>query len=311
MDCITCFPTPASVFSYLQEKEVLRRASFFSAEQASNIFRYGGSVASTIHYYPFLNRGMEKAREMIAECEKQGKSFPSGKVIAAERLALGKGRFQRSWYAPSGGIWLTLILVNTLLPEISRFIPLAAGVACCESVLENGIPGKIKWVNDVHVDGRKVAGILTETMIGPESGEEYILIGVGLNVNNEKFPPELADIAGSLRTLGGREYDINLVATDLLAKLVWNIGLLYFEEEQRLLSIDGQKTHDFFLLEQWRKLSDSTGRRVLFGYDVQKEPQYHADVLGIADDGGLQMRLVEDSSIVTEYSGEIVYLPEG
>ncbi|MBC8319080.1 MAG: biotin--[acetyl-CoA-carboxylase] ligase, partial [Desulfobulbaceae bacterium] len=292
-------------------REIARRSFFFPVEPVSRIFRYGGAVASTIHYSPFLSRGMEKAREMITDYEKQGNSFPSGKVVAAERLESGKGRFQRSWYAPSGGIWLTMVLVNTLLPEISRFIPLAAGVACCETVLENGIPGKIKWVNDVHVDGRKVAGILTETMVGPESGEEYILIGVGLNVNNEKFPPELADTAGSLRTLGGREYDVNLVATDLLAKLVWNIGLLHFEEEQRLLVTDEQKTHHFLLLEQWQNLSDSAGRRVLFGYDVQKEPQYQADVLGIADDGGLQMRLLEDNSMVTEYSGEIIYLPEG
>ena len=310
MDSVTGFPTPASVHSYIQQEEIVRRSSYFSIEQVRSIFRYGASVASTIHYFPFLHRGMEKAREFIADCEEASRSFPSGKVIAAEKLMAGKGRFQRSWHAPSGGIWMTLVLVNTLLPEFSRFLSLAAGVACCESVRDCGIPGMIKWVNDVHVNGRKVAGILTETMIGPESGEEYVLIGVGLNVNNETFPPELAETAASLRTLTGRDYDVEQLATDLLAKLVWNIGLLHFEEEQRLATLDVQEDHRSLLLQQWRQLSDSIGRRVLFGYDVQKKPQYQADVLGVAEDGGLQMRLVEDGSLVTEYSGEIVYLPE-
>ena len=310
MNSITGFPTPASVHSYIQQEEIVRRSSYFSIEQVRSIFRYGASVASTIHYFPFLHRGMEKAREFIADCEEASRSFPSGKVIAAEKLMAGKGRFQRSWHAPSGGIWMTLVLVNTLLPEFSRFLSLAAGVACCESVRDCGIPGMIKWVNDVHVNGRKVAGILTETMIGPESGEEYVLIGVGLNVNNETFPPELAETAASLRTLTGRDYDVEQLATDLLAKLVWNIGLLHFEEEQRLATLDVQEDHRSLLLQQWRQLSDSIGRRVLFGYDVQKKPQYQADVLGVAEDGGLQMRLVEDGSLVTEYSGEIVYLPE-
>lgn len=308
MDNVTGFPTPASVHSYIQQEEIVRRSSSFSIEQVRSIFRYGASVASTIHYFPFLHRGMEKAREFIADCEEASRSFSSGKVIAAEKLMAGKGRFQRSWHAPSGGIWLTLVLVNTLLPEFSRFLSLAAGVACCESVRACGIPGMIKWVNDVHVNDRKVAGILTETMIGPESGEEYVLIGVGLNVNNETFPPELVETAASLRTLVGRDCDVERVATDLLAKLVWNIGLLHFEEEQRLASLDVQESHHSLLLQQWRRLSDSIGRRVLFGYDVQKKPQYQADVLGVAEDGGLQMRLVEDDSLVTEYSGEIVYL---
>jgi BirA family biotin operon repressor/biotin-[acetyl-CoA-carboxylase] ligase len=310
VDSIISYPTPASVHSYIEEKEIARRSTAFPAEQVKSIFRYGEFVASTIHYFPTLTRGMEKAREMISSCENASCSFPSGKVIAAGSLDSGKGRFQRVWYAPEGGIWLTLSLVNTLLPESSRLLPLAAGAACCETLQEYGIGAKIKWVNDVHVAGRKVAGVLTETMIGPKSGEEYVLIGIGLNVNNASFPDELVNTAGSMRTIANKEYDINQVATDLLAKLAWNIGILYFEEEQYLSSIDSSETPSgFSFMKCWRELSDTIGRRVLFGFDVQKQPQYEADVIGVGDDGSLEMRLVDDGSLITEHAGEIVYLP--
>lgn len=310
MERIISFPTPESVYSYVEKKEIKRRSSIFPAKQVKSIFRYGAFVASTIHYFPTLTRGMEKAREMISSCENASCSFPSGKVIAAGSLDSGKGRFQRVWYAPEGGIWLTLSLVNTLLPESSRLLPLAAGAACCETLQEYGIGAKIKWVNDVHVAGRKVAGVLTETMIGPKSGEEYVLIGIGLNVNNASFPDELVNTAGSMRTIANKEYDINQVATDLLAKLAWNIGILYFEEEQYLSSIDSSETPSgFSFMKCWRELSDTIGRRVLFGFDVQKQPQYEADVIGVGDDGSLEMRLVDDGSLITEHAGEIVYLP--
>ena len=310
MERIISFPTPESVSSYIEKKEIKRRSSAFAPEQVESIFRYGAFVASTIHYFPVLARGMEKARDMISSCEDASCSFPSGKVIAAGSLDSGKGRFQRIWYAPEGGIWLTLSLVNTLLPESSRLLPLAAGAACCETVQKFGIEAKIKWVNDVHVAGRKVAGVLTETMIGPKSGEEYILIGIGLNVNNELFPDDLVNTAGSMRTFTGKEYDINQVATDLLAKLAWNIGVLYFEEEQYLSSVDSIKEPPGSLfMKHWRKLSDSIGRRVLFGFDVQDQPQYEAEVLGVGDDGSLEMKLVDDDSRIIENAGEIVYLP--
>ena len=112
-----------------------------------------------------------------------------------------------------------------------------------------------------------------------------------------------------MRSFGKKEYDINTVAIDLLAKLAWNIGSLYFEEEQYLASgDDSMKPFGSLFMERWRTLSDSIGRRVLFGFNVQTTPQYEAEVLGVRDDGGLEMKLVDDGSLVTEHGGEIVYL---
>jgi BirA family biotin operon repressor/biotin-[acetyl-CoA-carboxylase] ligase len=273
------------------------------------VFRYGAIAGSKIHTYASLERGMDQARQLINDYEHQGHSFPSGLVILAEELTGGKGRFRRYWHAPAGGIWLTMVFVNNLLPEISRLLPLAAGVACCETVREFGGPAQVKWVNDVHVQGRKVAGILMETLFGSRSGEEYILIGAGLNVNNGEFPPELDRLAVSMADLCGQSLDLGLVATDLLAKFCWNIGLLYLQEELQLAEPDhALRQQEHFLVNRWRALSDSSGRRVLFGYDVQQSPQYEAEVLGLEEDGGLRLRSLEDGVVITEYGGEIVYL---
>lgn len=251
---------------------------------------------------------MDEARRLIASHEEEQRSFPSGLTIVADSLTAGKGRFRRPWHAPIGGIWLTLVLVNTLLPENARLLPLAAGVACCETMRQFGIDAQVKWVNDVHVQGRKAAGILLETVFGQSSGEEYVLIGAGINVNNRDFPPELDAIAVSMAQILGGELDLEAVACDLLAKFAWYIGLLYRQEECTLA--ERQPLAAFAgggLLDRWRQLSDSIGRRVQFGYDVQQQPQFTARVLGLDDDGGLRL-LVEDGVEISEYAGEIIYL---
>lgn len=306
---INSYPHPSVVQDYIAAHEIERRSRLLPTNRVQTVFRYGAIAGSRIYTYASLTRGMDEARQLIDDHERQGRSFPSGLVILAEELTGGKGRFRRYWHAPKGGVWMTMVLVNNLLPEISRLLPLAAGIACCETVRQFGVPAQVKWVNDVHVRGRKMAGILMETLYGSRSGEEYILIGAGLNVNNGDFPPELENLAGSMAEFCGHSLDLGLVATDLLAKFCWNIGLLYLQEELQLAEPDNVLPEkEQFLLNRWCALSDSFGRRVMFGYDVQQNPQYEAEVLGLEEDGGLRLRHLEDNVVVTEYGGEIVYL---
>lgn len=300
--------SPERLRRYITTHEIPSRCRFLPADEVQTIFRYGAVVGSVICSFPSLARGMDEARRLIATHEEEKRSFPSGLTIVVGSLSAGKGRFQRFWHAPIGGVWLTLVLVNTLLPENARLLPLAAGVACCETMREFGIDARIKWVNDVHVAGRKVAGILLETVHGRRFGEEYILIGVGMNVNNRQFPPELDPIAVSMAQLLGRELDLCQVGIDLLAKLAWNIGMLHRQEELALAGAEPlPERAGACLLDRWRVLSDSIGRRVQFGYDVQQQPQFTAQVLDLDNDGGLRL-LVEDGVEISEYAGEIIYL---
>ncbi len=278
-----------------------------SPEHIREIVNYGAIVASTIHHFDNLDRGMDKARQLIDDYEESRRSFPSGMVIIADSMRKSAGRFGRDWHAPAGGIWLALIMVNTLIPKISRMYPLAAGIACCEFVRDYDINARLKWVNDVQVKGKKMAGILTETHIGQNSREEYIIIGLGINVNNRRFPPELENEAVAMRQLLGRKINLSTATPRLLARLAWNMGLLCFDEKKILTSYDKNKDQKLFVPARWRQLSDSLGRRVKFGFNVRENPQYKATILDIDNYGGLEL-LLADGSRITEYGGEIIYL---
>ncbi len=293
---------------FLAEEESLRRRSL-PREVVLRILAYGAPVGCVIEHHGRLDRCMDRLREMVAEAEAHHRSLAAGTVVMADELTGGTGRFDRFWHAPTGGVWLALAWADSLLPEFARLLPLAVGTACCETVRHAGINAWIKWVNDVLVDERKIAGILSRTVTGPHRGELYHLIGIGINSNNSRFPGELQRTAVSMRQVLGREVDIVAVAARLLAKLTWNIGLVHFEEE-RTLAAEGEETagtSGSLVLESWRRLSDTPGRRVRYGHDVVRSPLYEAVVEAVDDSGGLLMRL-DDGTLVTEYAGEVEYL---
>ena len=119
-----------------------------------------------------------------------------------------------------------------------------------------------------------------------------------------------SDLAVSMKEILGRDTELADFAARLLAKFSWSFGLLCHDEAQRLAADDGSGANlsESLLLGAWRQLSDSVGRKVWFGFDVQREPQYRAEVLGISPDGGLILRHLESGAEVVEYSGEILYL---
>ncbi|MHB1185604.1 MAG: biotin--[acetyl-CoA-carboxylase] ligase [Desulfobulbia bacterium] len=301
-------------FSAIQQRisaeEIPSRLLHYPAEVVQAVYRYGAPVGSVIHHLPQAERLMPLARQRINEFEASGQSCPSGMVFLADELTGGRGRFQRSWHAPVGGLWLTLVMANTLLPESMRLYPLAAGMACCEAVRSYGIDARLKWVNDVHVAGRKICGVLCESFTSATHAEEYVLIGAGLNINNLAFPSELGATAVSMKEILGHDIDLAAFGARLLAKFSWSFGLLCYDEAQRLAADDGSGADlpASLLLGAWRELSDTVGRRVWFGFDVQQEPQYRAQVLGLAPDGGIVLRHLESGAEIVEHSGELLYI---
>jgi BirA family biotin operon repressor/biotin-[acetyl-CoA-carboxylase] ligase len=252
---------------------------------------------------------MDYGRSLISEAAGAKQSVASGTVILADKMTRSKGRFTRHWHAPAGGVWGCMIHANTLLPQSRRFISLATGLACCEAVREVGGENAIlRWVNDVLVGGRKLAGFLIESYTEPVHGEEFTLVGFGVNVNNCCFPADLSNSSVSLKQILATELDLSEFTALFLSRLAWNFGLLYHEEARELrgdgFSGNGGK---HLLLESWLACSDTVGKKVVYGFDVMTAPQYRAKVLGVDDDGGLILRL-EDGHEKKEYSGEIRYL---
>jgi BirA family biotin operon repressor/biotin-[acetyl-CoA-carboxylase] ligase len=114
-----------------------------------------------------------------------------GTLVTADEQSAGRGRQGREWTAPAG----SALLMSLVLRELHELLPLTAAVAICDAL---PVEARIKWPNDVWIERRKVAGILIEGR--PQ--ESWAVLGIGVNVTTESFPPELAEIATSLRLAG-------------------------------------------------------------------------------------------------------------
>jgi BirA family biotin operon repressor/biotin-[acetyl-CoA-carboxylase] ligase len=131
------------------------------------------------------------ARELAAA------GAPHGTVVTADEQTAGRGRQGRTWTAPPGSALLYSAVLRPLEPRHS-LLPLAVALAVCETAerLRPGIECKVKWPNDVHLDGRKLAGILIEAR--PQDGWAVLGIGLNLTIAPEAFPGDLRDRATSL-----------------------------------------------------------------------------------------------------------------
>ncbi len=138
------------------------------------------------------------------------KGAENGLIVAAECQTAGKGRFCRTWSSEmDGGLYFSLLLRPELPPADIASITLAAGFGVCLAVRNfTGIDARIKWPNDVIVGKKKICGILTE-MAAQSDRIDYVVIGIGINVNKEQFPEEIADRATSLMLETGKRIDRN------------------------------------------------------------------------------------------------------
>lgn len=128
---------------------------------------------------------------------------PEGKVIVSSEQTLGRGRLNRSFYSPSGtGVYFSILLRPKMSASDSLFLTTSAAVAVAEAIESVAKrDAKIKWVNDIYCDNKKVCGILTEASLSLEGGGlEYAIVGIGINVLPPEggFPEELKDIATSV-----------------------------------------------------------------------------------------------------------------
>ena len=152
---------------------------------------------------------------------------PHGTVVVADAQTAGRGQRGRRWVSPAGkNLYVSLLLRPSVPPVDATRLALVAGVALADAVEAVGVPASLKWPNDLYCGGRKAAGILAE-MASDADGVRHIVIGVGLNVNMEEddFPPDLRDVATSLRIRAGRPFR----RVDILARLLDAFGTRYAE----------------------------------------------------------------------------------
>ena len=178
------------------------------------------------------------------------KGAVNGTVVVSEAQSVGKGRMERSFFCPEGGIWFSVILRPDFLPMEAPKCTLLAAVAVTKAMRKQGLEAGIKWPNDIICQGKKLTGILTE-MSAEMDKINYVVIGTGINVNipAASFPEELQDKASSMSALLG--HDVPKIA--FFQDVLRNMEKLYLEIEA-----NGFKE----LLQQWRHYSITLGQEI-------------------------------------------------
>lgn len=129
-----------------------------------------------------------------------------GTVVVADEQTQGRGRLDRTWFSPRGSLMATLVLRPWMPPHVLSLLTLAAGLSLARSMEKLlGAPARLKWPNDVWLEGKKVAGILTESRFEGNRAR-FVLLGLGVNgdARATEFPAELRPVATSLSEWAGR-----------------------------------------------------------------------------------------------------------
>jgi BirA family transcriptional regulator, biotin operon repressor / biotin---[acetyl-CoA-carboxylase] ligase len=183
------------------------------------------------HLHHFYKIGSTNTAAMAAAAE----GVPEGSVFLAEEQTAGRGRGAHSWHsAPSAGIYCSVVLRPLLPPADVLVMSLAAGLAASAAIeqVHSRVTPDLKWPNDVLIAGKKVCGILTE-MNAEVTRVRYVVIGIGINVNQPSFPKDLQTEATSLRMITGCECSRVELTAALLKSLDREYRLLIEQPDAR------------------------------------------------------------------------------
>lgn len=214
-----------------------------------------------------------------------------GQICIAETQTAGRGRMGRNWHSPQGkGLWFSIVLRPTIPLRDMSHLTLLTAVALCESIRTvTALPLGIKWPNDLLLDGKKVSGILLET-IAEDDRVQSVICGIGISVNLQAtdYPDELLTIAQSLAMAGGQAYD----REQLLATFCNHFEALY----------DAYLEHGFSEIRaRWEANSITLNKTV----EVQQLNRTIAgQAIGIDEQGALLV-LTSNGEVVRCYSGDV------
>ncbi len=176
-----------------------------------------------------------------------------GMLVVCDSQSAGKGRLGRSWQSKKGeGLYMSVVLRPDILPSEAPQLTLVAGIACVKAInYVTGLDCRIKWPNDVIVNGKKLVGILTEMNAEIEM-VKYVVTGIGINVNNEYFSDEIKEKATSIYIETGEKYKRGEIADRVMTefKALYNVfcskGFEALMEEYNSMCINvGMKVRTF------------------------------------------------------------------
>ncbi len=224
---------------------------------------------------------------------------PEGTVIVAEEQTSGRGRLGRPWVSPRGGVWLSVILRPRLPLAHVPLIGLAAATAVARAIrVTTGLLARVKWPNDVLVDGHKVVGILVES----GTGAEWVVVGIGINANvpRRALPVGTGYPVTSLELALGQPVDRGVLVRTLLRE---------FEQRYDELQAGGVLA----TLRRWREIADTLGRVIRVEAPLRPTLLPHGGGLahegGQAGRGGRAGTVIEGVAVDIDESGALLVKP--
>lgn len=229
-------------------------------------------LGKKIYYFEEIGSTNNEAKALSRERAEEGTLF-----IAEKQLG-GKGRLGRTWESPSKtGIWMSLVLCPDIMPQYASQITLVAGLGMCEAIKEiTGLDAKIKWPNDIVVNGKKICGILTE-MSAQVEAIDYIVVGIGVNVNMLNFPKTLP-YASSLALEGDKAYS----RREIVARF-----LEIFEKDYEAYK---QKPNLEAIIERYEEACITLHQQIKI---VSRNEEIIAQGKGITKDGALVIKMAD------------------
>jgi BirA family biotin operon repressor/biotin-[acetyl-CoA-carboxylase] ligase len=182
----------------------------------------GLRLGTPLHTYGSLGSTNEVASR-LAEA-----GAAEGTLVTAEEQTRGRGRQGKAWHSPPGvGVWMSLVLRPGCNAQQAAGIPLAGALAVASALkAATGVEVGLKWPNDVYMGGRKVAGVLGESVV-EGSSVRYAVLGMGINVNlrEDQVPSDLRSMAGSLTMATGMAWN----RVDILASVLSALEIRYYD----------------------------------------------------------------------------------
>jgi BirA family biotin operon repressor/biotin-[acetyl-CoA-carboxylase] ligase len=214
-----------------------------------------------VHYYETIDTTMRAAASLSV----------SGSAVIAEVQTAGQGRHGHSWHSEKGvGLYLSVLLKPALPWESAPTLTMALGLATADAItVATGLVCDLRWPNDLMIGSKKVAGILTQLI------DSVAVAGIGVNVNHERFPDELATEATSLRIESGRPHSREQILIELLPAIDRYVAILEDRGAGAIL--------DLFS----RRSSYASGKRVVVR---QGDSTLHGTTAGLNDAGFLVVR---------------------
>ncbi len=217
-----------------------------------------------------------------------GKEEKDGVVVISEEQTKGKGRLGRQWHSSLGeGIWMSILLKPDILPYKTPFITLVAGASMVKALNDLGVKAFIKWPNDIIINNKKVAGVLTELSAEIER-VNYVVLGIGINVKTMNFSKEIETIATSLYKEG-----YNVSRLDIVIRLLENFESLYTQ----YINHNTKKE----VLDICREYSAIIGQNI---YTIQNGEKQLVTCLDINEEGNLIVKDI-NGKVKEIMSGEV------